>query len=121
MKDVKLVIFDMDGLLFDTERLYYSAMKQVMEKKWGCDFPLENYKRFIGVDERECDDVMKSLYGKDFSMELILEDYYQLFSQILREEGLQVKKGAKDILDFLDKKGIKKCIAYSSRPRYDSN
>jgi len=73
------------------------------------------------VDERECDDVMKSLYGKDFSMELILEDYYQLFSQILREEGLQVKKGAKDILDFLDKKGIKKCIASSSRPRYDSN
>jgi len=54
-------------------------------------------------------------------MELILEDYYQLFSQILREEGLQVKKGAKDILDFLDKKGIKKCIASSSRPRYDSN
>jgi len=32
LKDVKLVIFDMDGLLFDTERLYYSAMKQVMEK-----------------------------------------------------------------------------------------
>jgi len=104
----------MDGLLFDTERPSYLAMKRVIEKKLGYDFPLENYKRLVGVDSRECDNIMKSLYGNGFSMELIQEDYHQLFSQIIQEEGLQIKKGAKDVLDFLDNKGIKKCIASSS-------
>lgn len=49
----------------------------------------------------------------DFTKVYQLKDK-QIFLQILREEGLQVKKGANDILNFLDNKGIKKCIAFSS-------
>lgn len=114
MRSLKFAIFDMDGLLFDTERPSYIAMKRVIENKFGYEFPLDNYKLMIGINGRQCDEVMKKLYGNDFSMNLIYEEYHHQFSNILQQEGLQIKKGAKDLLLFLDNKGVKKCIASSS-------
>ncbi|MBL4950942.1 HAD family phosphatase [Neobacillus sp. OS1-32] len=113
MKDVKLVIFDMDGLLFDTERPSYEAMRRVMKRR-GYEFPIEHYKPIIGVADHECNMIMKEIYGSDFSFPAIVKDYRQEFDNILREEGLLIKPGAKNLLAALDRKGVKKCIASSS-------
>lgn len=40
MEQIKLVIFDMDGLLFDTERTFFRAFQR-SAKKLGCDFSFE--------------------------------------------------------------------------------
>lgn len=113
MKDVRLVIFDMDGLLFDTERLSYLAMKRAIEKL-GFDFPLDNYKRIIGAGDYESDSILKEIYKRNFSLDEILEDYQREFQNILYREGLTVKPGVSELLDKLDNKGIKRCIASSS-------
>jgi HAD superfamily hydrolase (TIGR01509 family) len=113
MGKLKLVIFDMDGLLFDTERPSYLAMKAAVEK-WGFDFPLENYQRIIGLADDECDKQLQEVYGKEFSLEQILQDYQQAFKNILEKEGLGIKPGAEKLLELLDQKGVKKCIASSS-------
>jgi beta-phosphoglucomutase-like phosphatase (HAD superfamily) len=44
---LKLVIFDMDGLLFDTERPSFLALKKSAEKA-GFDFSLDTYKKVNG-------------------------------------------------------------------------
>ncbi|GIO21669.1 HAD family phosphatase [Oceanobacillus sp. J11TS1] len=113
MEDLQLVIFDMDGLLFDTERPSYQAMKIVMEKN-GFDFQLETYKRMIGISDHGCEQILKDINGKDFPADLIFSDYDIVFKEILTNEGIQVKPGVEELLAVLDKKGIQKCIASSS-------
>lgn len=113
MNPVKLVIFDMDGLLFDTERPSYAAMKEIMERK-GYHFSLDNYKQIIGLSDKECNSVMQKTYGEDFRLELISTEYRNRFKEILDNDGLVIKDGAEFLLKALDKKRIKKCIASSS-------
>lgn len=113
MKNLKLVIFDMDGLLFDTEKIYFRSMKREMEKR-GYDFPFDTYKRLVGIPDLESDEILKEIYGEEFTIQHILKDYHQGFHEIIKTEGLSIKQGADKLLDYLDEQGIKKCIASSS-------
>lgn len=113
MNHLKLVIFDMDGLLFDTERIYFQSMKREMEKL-GYEFPLETYKRLVGIPDLECDEILKGIYGEDFSIHQVLESYHRGFLDIIKAEGLIIKPGVETLLDYLEDKGIQKCIASSS-------
>jgi HAD superfamily hydrolase (TIGR01509 family) len=111
MEQLKLVIFDMDGLLFDTEWPSYLALKEVMEKE-GYEFLLEHYKQLIGLTHDHSTLVMQKLYGSDFQYNN--EAYRKRFNEILDTDGLMIKSGAEQLLDWLDRKGLKKCIASSS-------
>jgi HAD superfamily hydrolase (TIGR01509 family) len=113
MESVNLVIFDMDGLLFDTEWPSYLAMKRVLEKR-DLAFSLDCYKRMIGAGDYKCDQILKELYGKEFSLQLILNDYQKAFKKIIEKEGLTIKPGVMKLLENLEKRGLKKCIASSS-------
>ncbi|MEH7106399.1 HAD family hydrolase [Bacillus sp. JJ1764] len=114
MDHLQLVIFDMDGLLFDTERISFSAMKTIIEKQ-GFFFTLENYKSMIGLGSaEELDHLYKGLYGKDFPTHLVLDDYDTLLIQLVKEETNIIKKGVVNLLDAIDRRGLKKCIASSS-------
>ena len=48
----KSVIFDMDGLLFDTEIVYYEAT-QVVADRFGFPYDKELYLKFLGVSDEE--------------------------------------------------------------------
>jgi len=113
LKKFELVIFDMDGLLFDTERPSFKAMRQVMEKQ-GYEFPMETYKLLVGISDRESDVILKEIYGQDFSIQQILKEYKLTFREMINQEGILIKQGTKELLDAIDQKGIKKCIASSS-------
>ncbi len=113
MKDLKLVIFDMDGLLFDTERPSYLAMKQALEML-GLAFPMAIYKRMIGASDHKCDEIIKEVYGEEVSLQRITSDYLKAFKKILENEGLTIKPGANELLDYIERRGLKKCIASSS-------
>lgn len=113
MEDLRLVIFDMDGLLFDTEPIYYKSMKREIEKI-GYDFPFDTYKLLVGIPDLESDEILQKKYGEQFSIQQVIEAYHAGFKEIIKNEGLMIKPGAEKLLDFLDEKGIKKCIASSS-------
>ncbi|MCI1589984.1 HAD family hydrolase [Heyndrickxia oleronia] len=113
MNPIQLVIFDMDGLLFDTERPSFLAMEEVM-KKQGYQFTIENYRQMIGLSGPKSNIVLQEIYGKDFQFHRISDDYNETFKRILDSEGLAIKPGAKELLDAIEQKGLKKCIASSS-------
>lgn len=115
MEQVKLVIFDMDGLLFDTERTYYQAFQRAA-MKLGSNLPFDTYLKVVGVTDEKGKEILGEIYGKDSPI-LQAFDLYQIeFAKILEEDGLVIKPGATRLLDTLDERGIKKCIASSSAP-----
>lgn len=113
MGNVQFVIFDMDGLLFDTERLYFRAFQQAA-KKLGYEFPFEHYLKVVGVTDEEGKKILAGIYGEDSVILNAFDQYHGELDEIIAKEGLSVKPGVEKLLDTLDEKGIGKCIASSS-------
>ncbi|OLS41197.1 HAD family phosphatase [Bacillus sp. MRMR6] len=110
---MKLVIFDMDGLLFDTERPSFRALKEASERR-HFTFTIENYKQLIGLPHGKSRDALEKMYEGKFPYEEVIEEYREGFRRILTDEGIGIKPGVKQLLDAIDGRRMKKCIASSS-------
>lgn len=118
-KPVRAVVFDMDGLLIDSEIL---AMESLVSAgaELGYPMPAEFCRSMIGVPADRCRELAADAYGADFP----LERYFDLHEEHLRalvDSGrLTTKPGAHELLDYLDEQAIPHAIATSSsRARAD--
>ena len=108
------VIFDMDGLLFDTESLYMEAWPHV-GRAMGFSIPMEVAKRTIARPRAECELMLQALYGPSFSM----EEAHGLLGERVRshliENGMPLKPGAEALLSLLHKRDIPVALGTSNR------
>jgi len=110
------VIFDMDGLLFDTERLYIEQSK-ISEKEFGLMIPEEIHWQAIGKTLEDARKVYAERYGRDFPVEEFMHTTKDLVYRYIEEHGLPVKPGAVDLLRELKNRGFSVILA-SSSPRW---
>jgi HAD superfamily hydrolase (TIGR01509 family) len=116
---IEAVIFDMDGLLLDSESLAMDALVSA-GTALGYDMPREFCYLMIGAPADKCRDLAIETYGEDFP----LAEYFALQEQHLRgfvDTGrLRLKAGVGALLDELDARGLRRAIATSSsRARTD--
>lgn len=109
----ELVIFDMDGLMLDSETIAWRAWQNI-QHKYNCNCDFEFYKNFIGTNEAYLCNVMKNTYGEDFPIKEMLLEINKEKRNIISKEGVKTKKGLVELLEFLTEKGIKKAVATSS-------
>src|SRR5262245_29242944 len=109
---VEAVIFDMDGLLLDTERLYREAIVAAAAEL-GYDFADGFYQTMIGVADKECRAIIASHFGPQFPMAQYLRDCRTRLGQLLRD-GIPVKPGAIEILAELADHAIPTALATST-------
>lgn len=113
------VIFDMDGLMFDTERATYEKYIEVCDT-YGYKMRLDFYKKVLGCPLPTAKALMREEFGEEFPMEEIIAKVQKLLSEDFRKQGVPVKKGLPDILEYLKGAGYKMLVATSSeRSRVD--
>ncbi len=110
---MKLVIFDMDGLMFDTEAVTARAYIET-GKEQGFDASLDMYKELIGLDARATWEKYREFYGIDIDAPKLYKTVGLRLDKILEEEGVPTKPGLYEILDAIDAAGLKKVIASGS-------
>jgi len=110
---IKGVIFDMDGLMFDTERLTYEIINQVMTEK-GYDYSLDFYKQTIGKRSVDVVSMYKEKFGDDFDYQAMKAGNMEIFWDYTAQKGVPAKKGLFDLLDYLKEKDIRIALATST-------
>lgn len=115
---IQAVVFDMDGVLFDTERLYMEAWREIGRRK---HIPAESMERvIIGAIGLNLTD-NKALYIKEcgtaVSFEEIFEECGQWVKEKMEKEGLPMKPGVREILVYLKSAGYRVALASSTSTR----
>lgn len=107
------VIFDLDGLLADTEIISLKVYQELLAD-FGIPFTEETYSReYSGHREEENVQRFLDTYDLPWNFDQTLEKVYELEAKILAK-GVNLKKGAKNLLSFLQREGIPIALATSS-------
>ncbi len=110
---LKGAVFDMDGLMFDTERLVYNNWQHMMDEN-GYPYDIEFFKQTIGKRKAEVQNIYRSRFGEDFPYWSFADEGKARYIEQVKRDGIPVKKGLYDILGFCRENGVKIALATST-------
>ncbi|MCL2318587.1 MAG: HAD family phosphatase, partial [Treponema sp.] len=106
-------IFDMDGLMLDTERPMV-PLWTIAGKPYGYDIKPDVVIRTLGIDVEGTRDIMLAEYGPEFPYEVIREEMHRL-AAVEYEKGISHRPGLVPLLDFFASRNIPMAVATSTR------
>ena len=115
---IKAVIFDMDGVLINTEPLHYQCWVEIFKERYGIDLDYEVYKPCIGSTRLHFMNLIKEDYGITFeSLEVMNQIMKEKKDEIIARDGFPEMPGIKEALKQLKDEGYLLAVA-SSSPAY---
>ena len=111
---MRAVVFDMDGVLFDTERLCRDSWMAVAEKN-SLPGMEEVFAQCIGRNANDSKSIVMNAYGEDFDYKAFREEASVWYWDYIEKNGLPVMPGAERLLRWLKERGWIIGLASSTR------
>lgn len=110
---IRAVIFDMDGLMFDSEPVSVEAWIAA-GKKMGVNITRDMVKAVFGSNRADLSKYWRKHFGQDFDAERAAELREAEMQKYAREHGIPMKRGLTALLKYLDRKNYRFTIASAS-------
>jgi HAD superfamily hydrolase (TIGR01509 family) len=110
----RTVVFDMDGLMLDTERLALRCWT-VAAERLGLEFDAALIPAMIGRNSRDSRVLVLERHGDAFPIDRLMQASQEAYDAIVAHEGVAVKPGLVALLDWLDGRRIPRVVATSTR------
>jgi HAD superfamily hydrolase (TIGR01509 family) len=113
---IKAVVFDLDGLMFNTEEIFHRSGNELLARRNLCMTP-ECIHQMLGRRPHEAFAVMVQMYGLTETIDDLLAESREIFAGYL-EEILAPMPGLFELLEQIETRGLPKGVATSSPRRY---
>lgn len=113
--NIEAILFDIDGLMIDSERLSRRAWKEILNER-GLHLDDSTYLTLVGRTEQDAGRILMDLYGSSFKYEEAKHDRLERFKAIIHAEGIPIKPGLPALLERIEGLGYKVGVA-TSTPR----
>jgi HAD superfamily hydrolase (TIGR01509 family) len=110
---LQAVIFDLDGLVLDSERCYFRCWKQAVEEL-GYKLDEVQYGDLIGIPTDRAETMLAELIGQSFSKAKFRRLWREHWDRLLEQEGIPEKPGFAELIELLETQRIPCAIASSS-------
>ena len=110
---MRAVLFDMDGLIVDTEPVHFEAFRRMM-REYGYELDEGLMPSFIGFPEADNIRDLKRIYSIDIPAEEMARKRYGVFMQLIRTEPFSVFPGFWELAEETSRRGLKRAVVSSS-------
>ncbi|HEY9890174.1 MAG TPA: HAD family phosphatase [Candidatus Obscuribacterales bacterium] len=107
------LIFDMDGLMLDSEPLYQAAW-QAAAQDLGFTIAGELYQSLVGRSSTEADRLFVEMFGDEFPVAVFNERWDQRWRELIKTQGVALQPGLLPLLDWVGEQGLPKAVGTSS-------
>ncbi|MEO0458061.1 MAG: HAD family phosphatase [Cyanobacteria bacterium P01_A01_bin.114] len=109
----KAIIFDMDGLMLDSESIYHLAWQQAVTSL-GYEFDSQLYLSLVGHSNVEAEQLMGQFFGDTFPFQTFRTAWTAYWHEHVQNHSIPVKSGLLELLDLLESYPIPKAVGTSS-------
>ncbi len=113
---IKAVLFDMDGVIFNSEQLYSKAQPAIAQEL-GYEMDMAFFVRTLGISSRECRRLYAETYGDEFPFDRASDMLFEFILDYNQKHTMPLKDGAMDCLRAISARGLPIVLATSS-PRF---
>jgi HAD superfamily hydrolase (TIGR01509 family) len=108
------VVFDMDGLLLDSEHIAYDIGRQV-SLDLGIPWTHEVAMQLIGRNSREHEALLKGAFGEDYPLATHQAEFGRRYEAVIAQGTIPLKPGVHELFDVLDTLKLPRAVATSTR------
>lgn len=117
LENIDGIIFDMDGVILDTEALSMRCWKRIGEGH-GLENVEHNIRLCIGRSTKDSMEIIRNAYGDKVDIGALYAESRQALREAFQREGIPVKEGAAELIRWLHEKGVR--VGLASSTSYDT-
>lgn len=114
MNKINAIVFDMDGVIFDSEKLVVECWVETAEK-YGIEGVEQTCRECLGLNRLASKEKFLERYGQDFPYDTYKQEMSDLYHKRAREGALVLKPGVVELLEYLKEEKLAIALASSTR------